>query len=151
MLQKMEANLKLLICDTFAIQSRRFTSLLSQWNVKGSTAPLVKKAGGCSCPLCPPVRHPWLQPKNNERQKKRAEQNKSKRPKSLIFGTIKHSKKITFGSYAAADYVFKSFQMRECKKVTVSHHCFQYAGVPERGGQGEQLAPLPPFCPPSRN
>ena len=47
--------------DTFAIlQSRRFTSLLSQWNAKSSTAPLpllVKRARGAAVL---PLRHPCL-------------------------------------------------------------------------------------------
>ena len=34
-----------------------------------------------------------------------------------------------FGSYAALDYNFKSFQIGGCKKATVSYHCFQYASA----------------------
>ena len=64
---------------------------------------------------------------------KRKEQNRKKAngQKALFFGTIELSKTIMFGSYAAADNVFESFQIAECKKATVSHHCFQYARTVE--------------------
>ena len=57
---------------------------------------------------------------------RRKEQNRKKAngQKAVFFGTVKLSKKIIFGSYAAADYIFKSFQIVECKKATVSYYCF---------------------------
>ena len=64
---------------------------------------------------------------------KRKEQNRKKAndQKSLFFGTIELSKTIIFGSYAAADYIFKSVQIEVCKKAAVSYHCFQYASTIE--------------------
>ena len=64
---------------------------------------------------------------------KRKEQNRKKAygQKSLFFGAIELSKKIIFGSYAAAENISKFFQIGECKKATVLYHCFQYASTVE--------------------
>ena len=62
---------------------------------------------------------------------KRKEQNRKKTngQKALFFGTIKLSKKIIFGSYPSANYIFKSFRIGPCKKATASYHCFQCAST----------------------
>ena len=53
------------------------------------------------------------------RKRKEQIRNKANGQRALFFGTIELSKNIIFESYAAADNIFRSFQIGERKKATV--------------------------------